>query len=410
MSRRSSNAGRIVAIILAMIVGATIVLGIIFRKQLAVVWGDLKRYVKRVDDEVPKDEDKDNEANAGTNNGENAGTSSGVNGSQDNMAVSDIDYSGVTLAMVPMVASELSAQAESGLNITATIIPAQATDKTLDWSVEFVDASSEWANGKTATDYVTVTGTETGATVECLNPFGAQLLVKATSRSNPDVYATCTLDYYARVIGANLNFNHFNPFGEDNTFPMTKASKQGNVTVVPSLEDMGNESITDDLCISSISIDFEFSDYTIPLNEEDATITEKYEITTGFRDYLHSNGFPMDVACVGGTPPMILPVFLNDVSCNIKYFGLQWQFINSAIIQMMKPSYTEEGGFAERIKDVGAEYLALANSYTEPAVVFSASYKDSMNDVSFYISLSYQKDYFTIDVENLEFDQTGAVM
>lgn len=400
MSRRSGwTAGKIVALILAAIVGACIVLGIVFRKELAVIWGDFTRYIERVEEEVPDEEgEKDNAT-------DDAGDNTATAEKYDNMSVSGVENNGITLAMVPMLASDLSAQAESGLTITATVLPSQATDKTLDWSVEPVDASSEWVQGKTVTDYVTVTGTETGATVECLNPFGAQLLVKATSRSNPEVYATCTLDYYARVIGAKLNFDYLAPFtNKDVSMAMTKT-----VNVIPSFENMANMAITEDMCFSAISIDFEISDYTIPLSEE-ASVTKEYKITPGFYDHIEDS-FPADIPlAVGG--PAYIPLYRSDLTeINLKYFGLKWQWdVNFAWVVTLKPTYALEGGWEERIKDKGAAYLALANSYTEPAVLFHASYKDNMNDVDFYISLSYQKDYFAIDVENLEFDQTGAVM
>ena len=388
MSRKGSSAGKFIAIILAMIVGACIVLGIVFRKELAVIWGDFTRYIERVEEEVPN-EDEGNTDGSTDDAGDNTATAE----KYDNMSVSGVENNGITLAMVPMLASDLSAQAESGLTITATVLPSQATDKTLDWSVEPVDASSEWVQGKTVTDYVTVTGTETGATVECLNPFGAQLLVKATSRSNPEVYATCTLDYYARVIGAKLNFSN-------NSFSMTQAEKPN---VVPSLEKMGNAPITTDLCVSDINIDFELSDYTIPLNEEEATAIKNYQITQGFYEHIEDS-FSTNI---GGTSQPIMSRS-DFTEINLKYFGLKWQWEVNPSIQAY-PSYMLNG-FVARIESHGAEYLALANSYTEPAVVFHASYKDNMNDVDFYFTLSYQKDYFAIDVENLEFDQTGAVM
>ena len=384
MSRRySSGAGRVFAIILAMILGASIVLGFIFRKQLAVAWSDVKNYFKRVDDTVNNGDDNNNGNQTGDQNTD-LGDQEGEPG--DNMAVSEIDYSGITLAMVPMVASELSAQAESGLNITATVLPSQATDKALDWSVEFVDETSEWAQGKTVTDYVTVSGTDTGATVECLKGFGSQMLVKAVSRSNPDVYATCTLDYYARVIGAKVNFG-------DTFYSMTPGGE------------IGNALITDDICNSSISIDFEISDYTIPLSEE-STVFNSYQITGEFYDYIKSS-FNANSATGTGTLYFITP--REDLSeINLKYFGLKWQWEENKTVQM-SPTYAL-GGFDKRIETHGAEYLALANSFNGPAVIFSASYQDAMNDVSFYFSLSYQEGYFAIDVENLEFDQTGAVM
>ena len=53
----------------------------------------------------------------------------------------------------------VSALAETAGTITATVLPSNATDKSLDWSVAWKNASSSWATGKTVTDYFTVTPT-----------------------------------------------------------------------------------------------------------------------------------------------------------------------------------------------------------------------------------------------------------
>ena len=44
---------------------------------------------------------------------------------------------------------------EMTVNIVATITPNDAANKAVDWTVTFVNATSAWANGKTATDYIT---------------------------------------------------------------------------------------------------------------------------------------------------------------------------------------------------------------------------------------------------------------
>ena len=69
----------------------------------------------------------------------------------------------------------VSPMAETAYQLTATITPEYAEDKTVDWSVAFDNPSSAWATGKTVTNYVTVTPTSDGAltaTVSCLQDFG----------------------------------------------------------------------------------------------------------------------------------------------------------------------------------------------------------------------------------------------
>lgn len=100
------------------------------------------------------------------------------------------------------LAAVSSAENDDEITLTATVYPESVYNKKLDWSVEFVNASSSWATGKTAADYVSVTPTEDGgnvAIVECLAAFGEQIAVKVTSRDNPNSAATCTVDYVRKV-------------------------------------------------------------------------------------------------------------------------------------------------------------------------------------------------------------------
>lgn len=130
---------------------------------------------------------------------------------------------GIKLATAELPSSEydeygISAQAESAYTLTATITPSYASNKAVDWSVAFANASSTWASGKTVTDYVTVTPTSDGALtaiVENIKDFGEQILVKVTSRDNPSAEATCTVDYAKRVTGVTVNYFNNSPLGVD---------------------------------------------------------------------------------------------------------------------------------------------------------------------------------------------------
>ena len=123
------------------------------------------------------------------------------------MLISEGENNGV--AMVRSVISKeefgdygVSESAESAYLLTATITPSNATDQTVSWSVAFADNASEWASGKTVTDYVTVTPTEDGAltaVVACMQSFGEQIIVNCASRDNADAYAICKVDYMQRL-------------------------------------------------------------------------------------------------------------------------------------------------------------------------------------------------------------------
>lgn len=65
-----------------------------------------------------------------------------------------------------------------------------------------VDWSVEYPSGASAADVVTVTPIYDGsliATVSCITSFDTQLILRATLRSDPQISATCTVDYIRRI-------------------------------------------------------------------------------------------------------------------------------------------------------------------------------------------------------------------
>lgn len=128
----------------------------------------------------------------------------------DGALINPRESHGISLmaAQAAVSADGISPQAETGTLITATLYPATAI-AVLDWTAEFKNANSSWANGKTVTDFLKVTPTSDGAltaTVECLKAFGEQIIIKATSRTDESVYGTCTADYAKRFTTAELTF------------------------------------------------------------------------------------------------------------------------------------------------------------------------------------------------------------
>lgn len=106
----------------------------------------------------------------------------------------------------------ISAQAASNVQrLTATVTPADAANKALDWSVAWLNASDTWAAGKTVTDYVTVTPTADGALtadVACNQAFAAKIQIKAVLRDASDLFDTCTVDYVQKITGVNFRMQY----------------------------------------------------------------------------------------------------------------------------------------------------------------------------------------------------------
>jgi len=119
-------------------------------------------------------------------------------------------------AAVPLADYEtngISPQAESAVTLTATVKPDNTAENTgVNWDIKWKNVSSSWATGKTVTDYVTITPSGEGyaesktVTLANLQPFGEQIIVTATARDNPDVTASCNVDYAQKVTDFALSF------------------------------------------------------------------------------------------------------------------------------------------------------------------------------------------------------------
>ncbi len=95
--------------------------------------------------------------------------------------------------------------------LTATVTPANVDDVAFDWSISFADPDCEWASGMTVTDYVTlaVADDTMSANISLVAPFGAQIVVRATLRSDVDLYAECTVDYLKHVAKFDIGFSNY---------------------------------------------------------------------------------------------------------------------------------------------------------------------------------------------------------
>ena len=132
---------------------------------------------------------------------------------------SGIKLMSAKIAREDYAANGISPMAETAYQLTATITPDNATNKAVDWTVTWVggrehdggssEGSSDWSEGKTVTDYVTVTPTSDGAltaNVECLQAFGTQVRVTVTSRDNAAATANATVDYTEKLSAVKATF------------------------------------------------------------------------------------------------------------------------------------------------------------------------------------------------------------
>lgn len=185
---------KILSLFLALIIVAGVITGVVFWQKGNIVFNP-------VEQEQPNDEEDDGGAVI------NEGESNGIKLMSAKIAPENYaDYG-------------ISPMAETAYQLTATITPANATNKAVDWTVTWVggrehdggssEGSSDWSEGKTVTDYVTVTPTSDGAltaNVECLQAFGTQVRVTVTSRDNTSVKANATVDYTEKLSAVKATF------------------------------------------------------------------------------------------------------------------------------------------------------------------------------------------------------------
>lgn len=135
---------------------------------------------------------------------------SGVTDGEGNALESGTAYAMPT-AMVYAMPTAQSTTASEGITIKATVLPETAINKNVTWTLSFADDQSEWATGKTVTDYVTVAANETNsreATIVCEQAFGEQILLTAASVADPTKTATCTIDYAQSIVGVSAKIGN----------------------------------------------------------------------------------------------------------------------------------------------------------------------------------------------------------
>lgn len=151
--------------------------------------------------------------------------------------------------------------------LTAFIEPEDADNQSVTWSIAWQNPASEYATGKTVTDYVTVTPESDGsltATVSCLQDFGEKVVVTVTAEDNAEIKATAVCDYLQRV--------------ESLEFTASEVEFPG----------------------SGYTYEVVYSDYTIPV-DIDLTISNKMTLTTGFVNAIKTRHTAMNTGYKIGT-------------------------------------------------------------------------------------------------------------
>lgn len=120
------------------------------------------------------------------------------------------DFSTVieSTSMLRLASGPAMAAADNSVTktITATVNPDSSTSS-ISWNLAFANPSSTWATGKNISDYVELgypNAEDTRVvTLTCKQAFGEQMILTATANMDSTKSATCTIDYYKRIVGYN---------------------------------------------------------------------------------------------------------------------------------------------------------------------------------------------------------------
>lgn len=97
------------------------------------------------------------------------------------------------------------------VTLRANVLPEDTDNKSVDWSISFVNDSSAWAQGKNVSDYITVTPVSDDnltVTISCLNAFAEQIAINVVSTKNPLAKATCLVDYRQKLLGVLMEIKN----------------------------------------------------------------------------------------------------------------------------------------------------------------------------------------------------------
>lgn len=256
------------------------------------------------------------------------------------------------------------------VTLTATVLPETATDKTVDWAVAFVNPSSEWASGKTVTDYVTVTPSSDGsttATVQCLEDFGEQIVVTVTSRDNPEATAQCTVDFAKRIEDIKMYGHFFSMSGISVKTPDLAYGWQG---------DFDNPRYNNDYWFT-----IEYSDYTIDdfTDYQDGTINA-LSIYSGLEKDPNDDG--VDFVLTGAA-------YITTQATSLQ-IGSKISHTPSAL----------ETWIAQNADEDGYVYL----------VSFAATIEGEYSSYSFEVPIRFQASSFTVAANDVILDESNVII
>lgn len=208
------------------------------------------------------------------------------------------------------------------LKLTSSVLSEVMLEKVnvpVTWEVEFVNADSTWASGKSVTDYVTVTPkSDFTRTVTITNkaPFGEQIRLTATLDNDSSKTASCFIDYVKRFSGGLQRLYFASDFGDEENVSGITYMDEVIGTVTGELNAYGTYIELDsgfiDLVQSYLKFDVQLHSYSFP--SQGGTTFISYHTT--YKYYT----FEVTAANEQG----------NAIICDYSHFILNWDSLTEA--------------------------------------------------------------------------------
>lgn len=271
------------------------------------------------------------------------------------------------------------------ITLTATVKPDDATDKSIEWSVGFKDPESEWAVGKTATDYVTILqNSENSVIVSCNGPFGAQIVITAISHDNAEAKAQCTVDFVKRVNDFTVELR---TGGYDDDGVLISSSASGEALNIP-FNDSSN------IYMSVIPV------YTVGTIEDDFTYTSTFTISDS-----NSIMFFMNQDFVQWDPQTTIDISITPQG-RARFNG------GKSFIRQFFPAGKEEAdGSFTPIPSATMEklYSLFTQYYKDPLGTFKIDMAGKYSSLSKEINMNFTAGTVKNSVESVDLDQSGII-
>ena len=299
---------------------------------------------------------------------------------------------GIIIQNVKLASSPQNAEGDNYVSQTlvATVYPEDAADKSIDWTVSFVDPNSEWASNKNVADYVTVEPEVDGgltAIVYCHRAFGEQIKITATSRVNSSVSASCFADYSKKLSKeSNVNYSFYSS---------TFKGKTAQVSCI-------NGELVNDSAVCLIGAFYKANDFSrlkVQGNNEKQFV-EQYSSYTVDTNYIYHTEYYVKIT---DTFALLLEnAGLRDASSSKKNL-VAWFSYREIANALCGKANTDNYFYPDSSVAMGgySEYVSHINNLN--SVCSSASSNQESYDFSLIMSLSLENSSGIIDSAEYEF-------